>query len=338
LRAEHVAMVSDNGLLGALADPARVSDEQVVGKTVLIGLDTQSLLSMMAKGPLLQKDALGIMMWQYTFAVLRRGAARVAFIFLFSHCGFSRNSYVDKLADGDAKKLAAGEDSAPVWRTDGARAIYNEVYKEQAKLLDANSPNDFTKALPRKLVKLNAKQSPADDKLLGQLRTGIVPRFGIYAHDDPPPCPICDEAGRMARGGVGMMHLFACQGQAAKAARDKVLLRSGKVKFVPEDLYRFPAAMLVYFRALLEKVEADATPPVVTNQPPPPPMVPGPQFNDVNGIGVMSVFPPSGNESSGPPVGAAATAAAVLGANHVGTAASSAQSGLLSHTSGAAAP
>ena len=109
-RSEQVAL--DAGLL-LLFGRGGVVAELTHGSTLLICTDSQSLVSALSKGPLLQDNWLSSMIWKKLLLLVQeRGFQRIDVQFVASHCGVVRNELADRAAAEALSRMRDSQDVA----------------------------------------------------------------------------------------------------------------------------------------------------------------------------------------------------------------------------------
>jgi ribonuclease HI len=89
---------------------------KLMGKSILICTDSQSLISALANGPLCQGSKLLSEIWETLVHLAEvRGVKKVVFQFVYSHCGVERNETADKMAEEALRKFkSVDQRKAPI--------------------------------------------------------------------------------------------------------------------------------------------------------------------------------------------------------------------------------
>ena len=148
------------------------------GSKVLIGVDSQSLLQALHKGPLLTEEDFEDELWHQFLALARRDC-HVVLQFFYSHVHFPpRNEAVDDVVTSLLEDPHLNHDDAVVWLTDVVRAIHHHLY---ANWLDG--VEDSRTALcgvVRAPLREMAAWSREDQTIFSRSRTDTLPELGTY--------------------------------------------------------------------------------------------------------------------------------------------------------------
>ena len=213
-------------------------------------VDSLSIASALAKGPIRQSCYFGCTLWRLLLELST--LSHVYIIFVYSHVGVHVNELADQLADQFAQRTPndAAHPYEQVWWRDYARNLANPVkcsYDDAAAGLDgaASIRGEFGPKAPRFIGLFPTTRAAHTD--LARLRVGLNLRIGPLAHGDTLPCPRCGAA-VMGRQGTAVRHLFTCPSAAALRQEHGIPAAEGL-----RSLWTRPAHALQYFYAFIDR-------------------------------------------------------------------------------------
>ena len=145
---------------------------------MLLAVDSQSLLSALAKGPLLTQEDFEDQLWEAFLLLARRGCT-VVLQFFYSHVSFPpRNAAVDDAVTSLLEDPALDHDAPAIWLADIIRAVHHHLY---SRWLD--EAHDVRTDLCGKAgapLREMAAWSRADQTLFSRSRTDSLLELGTY--------------------------------------------------------------------------------------------------------------------------------------------------------------
>jgi ribonuclease HI len=151
----------------------------IKGRSLLICTDSQSVISALKSGPILQNTIMASEIWAMLL-ILAKGGIKIVIQFVASHCGVPRNVLVDKLAANkfmdyhDLQHLAAIPFQAiKAMVKSGVHALWRSNL-DTSRYRYSNFKGNFTD------LKVSNTLPRCDEVLLAQLRTGECRKLGIF--------------------------------------------------------------------------------------------------------------------------------------------------------------
>ena len=187
--------------------------EAAAGDSVCVFTDTLSGMLGAMCGPLRQRVPRLRAVWRRALEVARK-RVRVHFAFVYSHAGLPRSDVVDSAA----KKAARLTPKREPWRSDALaaemaadleRRLRDDCTRRAEGAVECFRVNHGQLRLTQWKLKDWRGVSPAQGRLMAQLRIGSAAALGGHLYGQDDPCPRCSAT--LTRGaGAPVEHVFAC--------------------------------------------------------------------------------------------------------------------------------